>query len=89
LKQEFLSRLDSREAASASPVWALVPEHNGRHGHPYIAGRELIEAFLRAPAGSTARDIEHTHQDHIVYVPVLDPRVIANIDTPDDYSALS
>jgi molybdenum cofactor cytidylyltransferase len=70
-------------------VWAVVPEFSGRHGHPYIAGRELIEAFLRAPATSNAREVEHQHQAHIEYVAVDDPFVALNVNTPEDYAALA
>lgn len=79
-----------REAfeAAANDTWAVVPEFSGQHGHPYIAGRELIEAFLQAPATSTARDVEHAYQQHVVYVPVDDPLVALNINTPDDYAKL-
>jgi molybdenum cofactor cytidylyltransferase len=79
-----------REAFHAAPAgtWAMVPEYEGRHGHPFIVGREMIEAFLRAPADATARDVEHNHQGHISYVPVGDPFVTQNIDTPEDYAAL-
>ncbi|MGD1021538.1 MAG: nucleotidyltransferase family protein [Candidatus Sulfotelmatobacter sp.] len=69
-------------------VWAVVPEFSGEHGHPYLIGREMIEAFLRVPATSTARDVEHAHQDHIQYVPVDDPLVALNINTPEDYAGL-
>jgi len=48
----------------------------------------MIEAFLRAPATSTARDVERQHQEHIQYVPVEDPWIAANINTPEDYAAL-
>jgi molybdenum cofactor cytidylyltransferase len=69
--------------------WAVVPEYSGKHGHPFVAGREMIEAFLQAPPTSTARDVEHKHQDHVFYLPLDDPFVAVNINTPDDYSALS
>jgi molybdenum cofactor cytidylyltransferase len=69
-------------------IWAVVPQVGGKHGHPFIAGREMIEAFLQAPATSTARDVEHAHLDHILYVEVSDPLVAANINTPEDYAAL-
>ena len=69
--------------------WAVVPEYAGKHGHPFIIGRELIEAFLRAPATTTARDVEHQHLHYIEYVPVADPFVTMNVDTPEDYAALS
>ncbi len=69
-------------------TWAVVPEFSGKHGHPYIAGREIIEKFLQAPATGIARDIEHRYQDHIHYLPVDDPLVSLNINTPEDYAAL-
>src|SRR5579863_2973068 len=80
-----------REAfeAAGNDTWAVVPEFSGQHGHPYIAGRELIEAFLQAPPTATARDIEHAHQAHIVYIPVDDPFVALNVNTPDDYAKLA
>jgi molybdenum cofactor cytidylyltransferase len=78
--------------ASDTSVWAAVPEvlREGVavHGHPILLGREMMEQFLRAPADSIARDIERQHKQHILYVPVTDPRVAANIDTPEDYARL-
>jgi molybdenum cofactor cytidylyltransferase len=79
-----------REAfVNADPnVWSVVPEFSGKHGHPYLVGREMMEAFLRAPDSSTARDVEHAHAEHIQYVHVDDPLVAININTPEDYAAL-
>jgi CTP:molybdopterin cytidylyltransferase MocA len=48
----------------------------------------MIEAFLRAPADANARDIEHQHQNRIVYVAVDDPHATMNVDTPEDYARL-
>jgi len=48
----------------------------------------MIEAFLRVPATSIARDIEHAHQEHIQYLIVDDPLVTLNINTPADYAGL-
>ena len=81
LKDRFLT-------TSPEAIWAVVPQFNGRHGHPVIFGREMIEAFLRAGTSSNARDIEHRHQSRIEYVNVDDPRVVININTPEEYSAL-
>ena len=69
--------------------WAVVPEHEGRHGHPILMSREMIEAMLRAPLTATARDIMHANQQHICYLPVDDPRVGLNIDTQEDYERLT
>lgn len=69
--------------------WALVPEFEGKHGHPIVIGREMMEAFLKAPAASTARDVEHSLQARIHYLPVNDPLVVANVDTPEEYQRLA
>jgi molybdenum cofactor cytidylyltransferase len=69
--------------------WAAIPEYAGKHGHPIVIGREMIEIFLRADPKSTARDVEHANQEHIEYVPVDDPNVIVNINTPEDYAQIT
>lgn len=80
-----------REAYEAAPdnVWGLVPESAGKHGHPFIAGRDLIERILREPVTGNARDVEHRHQEHIQYLAVDDTNVALNINTPEDYAALT
>lgn len=80
-----------RDALESAPegIWAVVPEFSGKHGHPYLAGRELMEAFLQAPAIASAREVEQRYRDHIRYVDVRDPFVALNINTPEDYAALS
>lgn len=79
-----------REAfeAAGQSVWAVVPESGGKHGHPYVAGRDLIEHFLREPITGNARDVEHRYQEHIQYLPVDDSNVSLNINTPEDYASL-
>ncbi len=69
--------------------WALVPEHGGKHGHPILIGREMIEAFLRAPVTSSAREVEHALAERILYLPVDDANVVANVNTPEDYERLA
>ncbi|HXB22433.1 MAG TPA: nucleotidyltransferase family protein [Candidatus Solibacter sp.] len=80
IKDAFLSAPET--------IWAVVPEYAGRHGHPIVVGREMIEAFLRAPVTSSAREVEHAHQQHILYLPVTDPAVATNVDTPEDFENL-
>jgi molybdenum cofactor cytidylyltransferase len=68
--------------------WAVIPEFEGQHGHPILIGREMIHAFTSAPPTATARDVEHQHQARIEYVPVDDPFVTMNVDTPAEYESL-
>jgi len=89
LSAETMQTLETEfEQALKRGMWAVVPEFQGKHGHPILAGREMIEAFLRAPATASAREVEHAHQDKIAYVPVNDAFVATNVDTPDEYAAL-
>jgi len=90
VKTQTISVLvDAFEQAVRQGRWAVVPEFQGKHGHPILAGREMMEAFLKAPAASNARDVEHAHQDRIEYLAVNDPLVAANVDTPEQYAALA
>lgn len=77
------------ETAIVQRKWAVVPEYDGKHGHPIVVAREMMTAFLTAPATSNAREVEQANQARIVYAPVGDPAVIANINTPGDYERIA
>jgi molybdenum cofactor cytidylyltransferase len=86
-RQTVATLREAFEAASRD-IWSVVPEFSGKHGHPYIAGREMIERFLREPPTGNARDTEHHYREHIQYLPLNDPLIVLNINTPEDYAAL-
>jgi molybdenum cofactor cytidylyltransferase len=68
--------------------WAVIPEFQGRHGHPFLVGREMIEEFLKAPPNSNAREIRDLHAKEIVHVAVDDPMTIVNVNTPAEYTLI-
>jgi molybdenum cofactor cytidylyltransferase len=86
---DTLQALCAAFASRTAATWSVVPEFGGKHGHPFLIAREMIEVFLKAAPTSTAREIEHQNQQHISYVRVDDPAVTLNVDTPQDYAALS
>jgi molybdenum cofactor cytidylyltransferase len=87
-QMKTIAQLRAAFINSSDQVWAVVPEYSGKHGHPIVLGREMIAAFLRAPAASTARDVEHAHQSHILYMAVDDPLVALNVNTAEDFEKL-
>jgi molybdenum cofactor cytidylyltransferase len=87
-REETLRALANSFTNRQYDLWSVIPQYQGKHGHPILIGREMIEAFLKAPATAIARDIEHANQARIAYVLVNDPFVIANINTPDEYASL-
>jgi molybdenum cofactor cytidylyltransferase len=82
LRDEFLNLIPQ------DVIWAAVPDFQGQHGHPIVVGREMIGVFLDAAPTANARDLMHANASHIAYVPVSDPFVSMNIDTPEDYERL-
>ena len=92
VKMETLQTLESAFEQAITKTrrkWAVIPEFQGKHGHPILVGREMMEAFLRAPETSDAREVEHSHLSQIEYVPVDDPLVAVNVDTPEQYASLN
>jgi CTP:molybdopterin cytidylyltransferase MocA len=85
---ETIQQLRAAFVGGDEQTWAVVPEYQGKHGHPFVIGREMIEAFLSAPVHSSAREVEHANQAHIRYLAVSDPLVVANVDTPEDFEKL-
>jgi molybdenum cofactor cytidylyltransferase len=85
---ETLESAFERAMTMTQRKWAVIPEYQGKHGHPILFGREMMTAFLKAPETSDAREVEHANQSHIEYVPVDDPLVAVNVDTPEQYAAL-
>ena len=77
------------DQALALGKWGVAPEHNGKRGHPLLAGRSLIDAFLAAPARANAREIKHAHAQLIESIPVPDSLLSVDVNTPEEYAALS
>jgi molybdenum cofactor cytidylyltransferase len=90
LSASSLERLRTAfDEAVARGHWAVAPEHNGKRGHPLIAGRELIDAFLAAPLTSNAREVKHANAHQIESIPVADEWLTVDVNTPEQYAALA
>ena len=89
VKMATLARLhDAFLESVEKDGWGVVPQFEGKHGHPYFASRELIEVLLRAPLTSTARDVMHGYESRLDFLEIEDPYITLNINTPEDYAAL-
>lgn len=77
------------EQARIRGQWAVAPESNGRHGHPLLATRPLIDAFLNSPVTSNARDVKRAHAHRFEYIAVADLHLSADVNTPEEYAAIS
>jgi CTP:molybdopterin cytidylyltransferase MocA len=67
---------------------ALVrPARDGRHGHPYLVGRPILDAIMSAPDTMTARDVLAPWLPG-VDVLVDDDGPFEDVDTPEEYERL-
>jgi molybdenum cofactor cytidylyltransferase len=78
------------EAQRLAKGLAVVPTFGDRRGHPVIWAAPLCDELLESPAATRegARAVLHRHERDVVRVPVDDPSVIDEINTPDDYERL-
>jgi molybdenum cofactor cytidylyltransferase len=74
--------------ALANGSWGAAPENNGKRGHPLVAGRALIDAFIAAPITSNAREVKRAYAQRIVSVPVPDSLLSVDVNTPEEFAAL-
>ena len=80
--QALLDRFASRDAA------IVVPEYRGRRGHPVLFGRVVFRELLIASTTNGARAVVRADPSRIAVVPVDDPAIVEDVDTPEDYRKL-
>lgn len=66
-----------------------VPRYGSKRGHPIWFSNELTPEFLALPADGAARDVVARHVDRTEYLDLDDPGIVADIDSPEDYRALT
>ena len=69
---------------------AVVPTFGERRGHPVVWGSAVFGDLLDDPDATRegARAVLHRHEGELVSVPVDDPAVIDQVNTPEDYERL-
>lgn len=64
----------------------IVPEYNGRGGHPVIFHRNVFNALLKAPLDEGAKAVLRNKKYNTERVNVNDPYIRQDVDTPGEYS---
>jgi molybdenum cofactor cytidylyltransferase len=77
------------DEARSRGMLGVQPENSGRHGHPLLASRALIDAFLAEPVSSNARTVKHQHALLIESISVPDTLLTVDVNTPEQYAALT
>lgn len=76
LRQSAINSLSSEHASAFMPIF------NGQHGHPVLLRPELFDLILDIQGDTGARILLKTHADQVCEIPVNDPGILRDIDTP-------
>jgi CTP:molybdopterin cytidylyltransferase MocA len=68
-----------------NPGPLILPFHNGVAGHPILIGRDLFSEILTRPFDEGLRSLIMESAQTLREVKVVDPGILIDIDTPDDY----
>jgi molybdenum cofactor cytidylyltransferase len=68
------------------PDRIILPDHGGRTGHPSLFPSGFFPALRRAPLDTGARWVVLKNPHAVLNLPVDDPGVLRNIDTPGQYA---
>ncbi len=71
--------------ADANSNRAVMPEYAGRGGHPVFIPARFASRLLRYEGHGGLRQYWADHPDDCLRLPVDDPAITLDIDTPDDY----
>ena len=73
-----------------APAPAVVPSFAERRGHPVLWDRALFQELWVSPVATRhgARVVLLAHEAELAMVPVDDPAVIDDLNTPEDYERL-
>ena len=68
-----------------NPGPLILPFHNGVAGHPVLIGRDLFGDIMTRPFEEGLRSLIMESARTLREVRVVDPGILIDIDTPDDY----
>ena len=79
---------DLIEAYEREGARLVVPEWQGRGGHPVLVSLEFREELLRLDPSRGLRGLFDARRDEVKRLPVASPFVARDVDTWEDYAAL-
>jgi molybdenum cofactor cytidylyltransferase len=72
------------KSARLNPQAIIIPVYQEQRGHPVYFGRIFFQALLETPLTLGAREVIKKNNQSVYALPVSDPGIVQDIDTPDD-----
>jgi molybdenum cofactor cytidylyltransferase len=87
VRPETVAALVQAFRETGAPI--LLPIYQGRRGHPVCFARALYPELLEVPEEEGARALVRRHRALLREVPVDDPGIHQDVDTPEDLARLA
>ncbi len=72
------------KSAQANPQAIIIPTYRQQRGHPVYFSRKFFPALLETPLILGAREVIKNNKQFVHSLPVSDPGILQDIDTPAD-----
>ena len=73
--------------STGKPV--VIPQLNGKHGHPVLVGRELFGQIAALGSDQGADNVIHNYRGGTDFVEVSDPGILIDVDDAESYLKLA
>jgi molybdenum cofactor cytidylyltransferase len=73
--------------STGKPV--VIPQLNGKHGHPVLVGREVFDQIAALGPDQGADTVIHRYRDQTEFAEVPDPGILIDVDDPESYLRLT
>ncbi len=73
--------------STGKPV--VIPQLNGKHGHPVLVGREVFGQIAALGPDQGADTVIHQYRPQTEFVEVTDPGILIDVDDPESYLRLA
>lgn len=87
ISPDTVRTLIQRFKSACKPV--IIPQLNGKHGHPVLVGRELFAQIAALGPDKGVDTVIHKHRDQTEFVEVSDPGILIDVDDPESYVRLT
>lgn len=67
----------------------LVPSYRGRRGHPLLVSPARLPEIETLDLAVGLRELLERHPDQVEKIAVEDPGILQDVDTPEDYAAVT
>jgi len=84
---DTVQKLIQRFKSTGKPV--VIPQLNGKHGHPVLVGREVFDQIAALGPEQGADTLIHQYRPQTEFVEVTDPGILMDVDDPESYFKLT